>query len=235
MSAGGIKRPYEKAHVAAEDGRHAILLDGRNAKTRAGATLSAPTAGLAEAVADEWDAQGPRIDHASMPLTRLLMTAIDLGPDDAAEWRQSILTFLKSDVLCYRADEPAALVTAQSESWDPLLDWAREVIGANLQTTAGVGFVEQPIEALKAVENTLTDASHEELIAVRTAAEISGSAIIALALWRDARGADALFDLARLDEAFQENRWGVDAEAAARTDAMRRDFNNAALFLRLVR
>jgi len=235
MSAGGLKRPYEKAHVASDGDRHAILLDGRNAKTRAGVTLSAPTPSLAEAVAEEWNAQGPKIDRPSMPLTRLLMTAIDLGPDDAGEWRRSILTFLKSDVLCYRATEPAALVNAQNESWDPLIAWVRKEVGADLETTAGVGFVEQPQDAVGAVETALAGVSHEELIAVRMAAEISCSAVIALALWREARAANELFDLARLDEAFQEKRWGVDAEAAARTKAMRRDFNNAALFLRLVR
>jgi chaperone required for assembly of F1-ATPase len=58
------------------------------------------------------------------------------------------------------------------------------------------------------------------LAGLALAAPLFGSAILALAL-RDGRiNADEAMIAARLDEIFQEEQWGVDAEAAARADAM---------------
>jgi chaperone required for assembly of F1-ATPase len=53
------------------------------------------------------------------------------------------------------------------------------------------------------------------------AAGLYGSAVLAFAVQRGALDAAEAFDLSRLDEAFQEERWGVDSEAAARVAALR--------------
>jgi chaperone required for assembly of F1-ATPase len=48
-----------------------------------------------------------------------------------------------------------------------------------------------------------------------------GSAILAFAVERGELSGEAAFELSRLDEALQIERWGEDAEAAARTQALR--------------
>ncbi|MNI93338.1 hypothetical protein D3C73_1512720 [compost metagenome] len=45
--------------------------------------------------------------------------------------------------------------------------------------------------------------------------------MLGLAVQRGALSGEAALDLSRLDEAFTEERWGVDEEAAARTAAHR--------------
>ena len=68
---------------------------------------------------------------------------------------------------------------------------------------------------------SISASSSGRLTGLATAVPLLGSAVLGLALQRGALSGDAAFDLSRLDEAFQESRWGVDEEAAARTAARR--------------
>ncbi len=226
------KRFYQSATVRAEADCFVVLLDGKPARTRARRDLGAANRALADAIADEWNAQTGVIDFAAMPMTRFQMTAIDRGETDAGSWRDATLTFLASDLVCYRAASPTELAARQASAWDPLMVWAR-TIGVALKTGAGVEFIGQPEAARIAAAAALNAASPAELLAIKTAAEISGSAVIALALWRGAFDADALFEVSRVDEAFQAEKWGQDDEAEARVRLLKRDFLDAARYLSL--
>jgi chaperone required for assembly of F1-ATPase len=216
---------YKRASLG-DDG--AILLDGKPARTRARLALAAPPA-LAAAIVDEWNAQIDVIDFLSMPMTRFQMTVIDRGKADADAWRETTLSFLRSDLLCYRASEPAELVTRQSAEWDPLLRWAQGV-GVSLKISSGVGFIEQSGVAIDAGAALLREAPPTQLLPIKAAAEISGSAVIALALWRRAFEAQTLFRASRVDEDFQAEKWGWDAVAEARARRLQIDFLNAARY-----
>lgn len=228
------KRFYKAATAERDAGGFVIRLDGRTAKTRKGGELRAAAQSLADAVVAEWMAQGDHIDFARMPMTRYAMTAGDCGAVDAEIWRGATLAFLKSDLLCYRAAEPTELTRRQSEAWEPLLDWAASEIGVRLRTGVGVGFIEQPQAAVDAARAALDAATAEQALGVKAAAEISGSAVIGLALLKGAFPAELLFTASRIDETFQAERWGVDEEAVAREASLKRDFLDAARFLSLV-
>jgi len=226
------KKFYRTASLAASDGFHSILLDGKPARTRAGRALCAQSLALAEAIREEWSTQSDIIDGASMPMTRFQATVIDRGTDDIDAWRAAALAFLRSDLLCYRADAPPELASRQAAAFDPLLDWAAEH-GVALKTGGGVGFISQPATALAAGEALLRSGDAASILGVKSAAEISGSAVIALALWRGAFDPERLFDASQVDEVFQAEKWGHDAEAVARQRALRRDFLDAARYLSL--
>lgn len=225
-----MKRFYEEATI--EGG--ALALDGKPARTKGGRAFAAPAPLLMEAVAEEWNAVGEKIDFAAMPMTRFAMTLVDLGESDAPKWRASILSFLKSDLVCYRAAAPAALRVRQADAWDPLLDWMASATGVRLRTGDGVAFIEQPAEALHAGDEAIAALSPAKLLGVKSAAEIAGSAVIAFALLQQAFEQERLFAASRVDEDFQNEQWGVDAEAQARARALRADFADAARFLTLV-
>lgn len=225
------KRLYRTAKVV--DG--VLLLDGRPAKTRAGSPLSFACEAVMAELEREWAAQQALIDFAAMPMTRFAATTIDLGDADAEKWRGNLLSFLKSDLLCYRAEQPLALVERQNAAWDPLLDWASTRCGISLISGEGVSHIEQPVDAILAGERRFAAASAAELVGMKAAAEIAGSAVIAIALARGAFSPAALFDASRIDDAFQAERWGVDAAAAERTAQLRRDFLIAGRFLEFTR
>ncbi|MDZ7627425.1 MAG: ATP12 family protein [Parvularculaceae bacterium] len=233
--AGAIlpKRFYQSASVVESDGAFALSLDGKLAKTRLRAPLAAQVRSLADAIADEWSAQGAEINFAAMPMTRYQMTVIDRADLDAPAWRGVVLSFLKTDLLCYRASSPADLARRQAVEWDPLLAWAASE-GVALKSAPGAAFIEQPRHALDAGEALLARASDASLLAIKEAAEIAGSAVIAFALWRGAFEAEPLFDASRVDETYQAETWGSDSEAETRARRLKRDFLAAARYLSLI-
>ena len=217
-----------------EGGDYSILLDGKPVRTPNGALLRVPNAALADAIAAEWRAQGEKIRPETMMVTKLANTAIDrAGPNRPAVVEQ-VLAFARSDLICYRAPAPDELARRQTQIWDPLLAWAREQLGAPLLCTAGVGHVDQTSEALAAVEKAITVNDNFQLAALHAAATLTGSAIIALALSAGRLSAADAFAAAELDEIYQRQKWGEDAEALARSRKKEAELTEITRFIRFV-
>jgi len=220
-AADRTRRFWTAVSVEPGEGGWRVLLDGRAPKTPAGAALILPTEAAANLVADEWAAQGEFLDPATMPATRLAATAIDRIPLARVETAEEIARYAGSDLLCYFADAPASLVARQTEAWLPWLDWAERALGVRLNRAEGIAHLAQPPESLARVRDLALDLDDFALTGLATAVGLFGSAILALAVQRGALSGTEAHDLARIDEAFQEAQWGVDAEAAARTAARR--------------
>jgi len=235
MSRRTIAKFYRSVSVSAQDGGHAVLLDGKPLRTPGGSILILPTEALAEAIAQEWREQGAHVDPARMPLTGLAHVAIDTIPARRNEVADHALGFGRSDLLCYRAEDPLELVHRQAAVWDPLLDWLREHYGIELKTGSGLRFVNQAAEALERMAALVGTLDAFELVALDRAAGLTGSLVLALALLSGRLDAAAAFAAAHIDEAFQTEKWGRDAEAEARRDRMRHELAAAERFLELAR
>lgn len=209
------KRFYKTVTVEARNGAYAVLLDGRPIRTPGKRALDVPAEPLARAIADEWEAQGERIDPATMPLTRLANTAIDAVADRHAEVAADIVAFAGSDLLCYRAEAPEALVERQRKAWDPVLAWAREELDAVFVLREGVMPVEQPASALEAVARAVSVYDPLRLSALHVMTTITGSALLALAHVRGRLGAEEAWTASLVDEDWQRELWGLDVEAEA--------------------
>jgi chaperone required for assembly of F1-ATPase len=210
------KRFYARAEAGPLDGGFGVLLDGRPARTPAGKRLVLPTAALAELVCAEWASQGDIIDISRMAATRLAFVAADRIAVHRAATAAELGRYAGSDLICYFADGPRALVERQEERWGPLLDWAREELSLSLIRVAGIVHQSQPTAALEKAEALAADLSDFELAALSMAAGLFGSAVLAIALQRGRLSGIEALQLSWLDEEFQEEKWGVDAEAAAR-------------------
>ncbi len=235
MRPGLPRRFYKEATVATTEGGATVLLDGRAIKTPGKRSLILPTAGLAEAIATEWRAQGERIDPASMPLTRLANTVIDAVTDRMAEVRADALEYAGTDLVCYRAEHPAGLVALQAERWDPVLRWADEGLGAVFETVTGIAHRTQSRSALDAVRRRLAGLDPFTLAGVHELTTLSGSVLIALSLLDEILSPDAAWATAHADEDWQISRWGEDYEAAERRKKRRGDFDAAGRLIQLVR
>ncbi len=229
------KRFYKDVTVSAGDGTSggdnvpgtpvwAVQLDGRPVRTPAKALLALPSAKLAEAVAEEWRAQEKHIDPATMPMTRIVNSALDGVTGREAEVRDDIVAFAGTDLVCYRADTPAELVARQAEHWDPVLQWAREELGARFILAEGIMPVEQPPEALEKVASRLDGFGPLALGALHVMTTLTGSALIALQQGCGSLSEEAAWEAAHIDEDFQVAQWGEDAEAAARRAYRKREF-----------
>lgn len=230
-----MKRFYTDVTVLAEEGGFAIRLDGRPVRTPARALLALPTVALAEAVAQEWRAQGDTVDPASMPRTGLANAAIDHVAPDPPTFADGIARYAQSDLLCYRADSPDTLVARQSAAWEPLLDWARTRYDVTFAVTQGIIPVPQPEETLARLAVAVAALDPFTLAGLSTLVALSGSLVCGLAVVEGGHDVAALWQAAEIDEAWQVERWGEDAEAATRSARRAVDFAMAAEFCAMSR
>lgn len=216
------KRFYEAAAIAETKDGFAVQLDGRDVRTPGRRPLATPSRALAEALAQEWSKQGERIDPSTMPLTRLVNSAIDGVATQMAEVEAEVVKYGRSDLVSYRASEPVRLAAAQAKAWNPLIAFARDKLGAELVSTEGVVFVDQPEEAIAALGRAARayvgddPASHLRLASLHAMTTLTGSCVIALAVALGEIDVGAAWAAAHVDEDFQMDAWGADQEAVER-------------------
>ncbi|HUW72503.1 MAG TPA: ATP12 family protein [Methyloceanibacter sp.] len=227
------KRFYKDVTVKEEGGQAALLLDGKPVRTPAKAPLAVRSKPLAEAIAEEWRAQGDHIDPRTMPLTKLANTAIDGVEGRAEEVIDDIVAHAKADLLCYRARGPEGLLAQQAKHWDPVLAWAKEALHAPLALSEGVAHVAQPDASIAALRKEAEKLDTVGLAALHVMTALTGSALLGLAVVLKRLTPDEAWDAAHVDEDFQIGRWGEDAEAKARRDARKAGFDAAARALEL--
>jgi len=235
MNAWVAKRFWKDVTVAPEEGGYTIKLDGRGVKTPAKAPLVVPTSDLAEAIAVEWRAVVEEIDPEVMPFTRSANAAIDKVRVQFKEVADMLAAYGASDLLCYRATTPAALIDRQAAAWDPVLDWASETFGARLKTTGGLMPIDQDDKAVLALSKPLYAATPFELTALHDLIALSGSLVLALGVTFGHLSPDNAWTLSRLDEAWQAEQWGVDEDAEKAAAIKRLAFDHAACFLQMVK
>ena len=228
------KRFYKAATAEARNGAFAVLLDGRPVRTPKKAFLQVATLPLAKAMAAEWARQETEINPARMPLTRLVNTAIDGVTGRAAEVAAEVVQYAGTDLLCYRAAGPAALVARQAKSWDPIIAWAEKWIGRRLILTEGVVHVTQPPTTLERFAEKLNGRNAFELSALHVMTTLTGSALLALAHAEGLLTVRATWTAAHIDEDYQIEKWGTDFEAEHRRATRWRDMEAAGQLLALL-
>ena len=211
------KRFYKDVTINPGKDGHAIALDGKVVKTPARHSLALPTEALAKLVAAEWARQVDVIDPATMPVTRLVNSAIDGVATESQAVFDEIVRFSGSDLLCYRANEPERLVARQSERWNPVIEWAAREIGARFILAEGVIHQQQPREAISSFAAALRKYDTPmELASLHTITSMTGSAILALAFAEGWLPLADVWSLAHLDEDWTIEHWGSDEEAEHR-------------------
>lgn len=230
-----MKRFYKDVTVEATDGGFGVRLDGRVIKTVGGRPQVVPTQALAEAMAAEWAAQGPEIDPALFLYRDMADYAIDVVAGDPASVIGEILPYAETDTLCYRAEPDEAFAARQRLMWEPLLATAEARIGATFVRVSGVIHKPQPPETLARLREELETLDAFTLAALRNTASLAASLVIGLVALEPDADLDALWDAANLEEDWQAELWGKDAEAMERRERRAGAFAAAARFAGLAR
>ncbi len=228
------KRFYKEVTAEPRNGAFAVLLDDRPVRTPKKAFLQVVTLQLAEAMAVEWAAQESEINPARMPLTRLVNTAIDGVTGREAEVAAEIVQYAGTDLLCYRAAGPAALVERQAKAWDPIITWAEKSIGGRFILAEGIVHVTQPSATLDKLAAKLSGKNAFALSALHVMTTLTGSALLALAAAEGVVPVDAAWAAAHIDEDYQIEKWGTDFEAEHRRAVRWRDMEAASMLLGLL-
>jgi len=228
------KRFYAKADAVEAEGGYAITLDGKPIRTPSGRVITAPSRDIAQAIAAEWEAQQETINPLTMPLTRFANSVVEAVTDRVEIVAADIAKYLTSDLLFYRAGHPEALVARETAHWDPVVFWAADSLGAHFILAQGIVHVRQPDTAIEAASAALPS-DPWSIAAMHVVTTLTGSALLALALFHGVREADQVWAAAHVEEDFNIEQWGVDEEAAARRAARLVDFQAATHILRALK
>jgi chaperone required for assembly of F1-ATPase len=229
-----MKKFYTVASAAPADGQFTVVLDGRPIKTPAKTPFLVPTRALAEAIAAEWQGQEEDINQHSMMLTGLAYAAIDRTPMHRLEIIDEVSGYAATDLLCYPAENPKELVAKQMDAWQPLLDWAAAELGIALVVAKGLAPVSHPAASLAAARGQVKACDNFVLAALDRLTHISGSLVIALAVRQGYADAADAYDLAHLEEYWQAEKWGADADAEDRHADRKKQMQAAQQFIRLL-
>jgi chaperone required for assembly of F1-ATPase len=233
-----VKRFWDTVALTREGDEHGVLLDGKPIHLPSGGVLRIGPPALAEAIAEEWrlagHAKGGEMSYFDTPLTRIAGTARERIAPDPAPTMDAIARYGESDLLCYRAETPRALVDRQAELWQPWLDWAEAAFDAPLRVTSGIVPVRQHRDSITALRRAVGRYDPYMLAALGIAVPALGSLVLGFALAEARLGAAEAFTLGALDELFQAEQWGEDEEAAKRRETIAADIALAERFMRLV-
>lgn len=229
-----MKRFWTDVAIVDADGGYSVRLDGRPVRTPARELLRLPTPRLADAIGEEWRNVGESIDPRAMPLTGLANAAIDRIAPDPEGFARDLAKYAEADLTCYRAEGPATLVDLQEESWGALLAWARRRFDVDFCTTQGLLHVGQPQFTVDRLKGALLVLGAFPLAGMSPLVTIGGSLVAALAVLESAVSPAEAWSAVSIDERWQLEQWGSDAEAQAALHNRERDFLSAARFLALL-
>lgn len=214
MSNWKTKRFWKEAVAEPCDGGFTVRLDARPVRTPLKAALIVPTLEMAQAIATEWDAQTGLVKPQTMPVTRAANSGIDKIVPQFEEVAGLLSAYGASDLICYRAEGPQALIARQAQAWDPMIVWAADVLQAPLIATAGVIHIAQSPASLAALQAQVFALDPFRLAGLHDLVAISGSLVLALAVTHRHVTASQAWMLSRIDEHWQQELWGIDEEAA---------------------
>lgn len=229
-----MKRFWKDVALEQVDGRWEIRLDGRPVRTPARTPLVVPTEALAGAIAGEWQSAEGEIDPRAMPLTGIANAAIDRVAPDRQAFAAGLTRYAEADLACYRAEGPGPLVAVQETAWDALLGWARRRYDVDFVTTTGMIHVAQPRGTVERLSHAVEALDAFHLAGLSPLVTIGGSLVAALAFLEGAITPQQAWDAVSIDERWQIEQWGADAEAVTALENRQRDFFAAAKFLELL-
>ena len=229
-----MKRFWKEAAAVAEDGGWGVALDGKPIRTPGREPLAVPSEPLTQAIAEEWNSVSETVDPRQMRLTGLANAAIDRVAPDPESFAADLARYGESDLTCYRADTPRELIARQAEVWDPLLAWGRRRFDVDFRTTCGIVHVAQPEATVGQLAHAVAALDAFRLAALSPLVAIGGSLVAGLAVLEGQITAEQAWSAVTVDEQWQREQWGADAEAEAALEAKRRDFFAAARFLELL-
>ena len=217
-----MKRFYTLAsHKKTADGFE-VQLDGKTVKTPLGQDVVAPTKAMADAIVLEWAAQEEKVKPETMPLTQLLITAIDKIRDRTAI-TESVMRYLDTDLVCYWTKEPEELAKLQKENWGAWVKWFDEHFEVPLDTTKTLDAITQDPEAHKRVWNYIEALDDYYFTVLHVMTSLSGSLVLALAFTEGDISPEEIFEASYLEELYRGEIYNEDVHGAAPNEEAERE------------
>lgn len=228
-----MKRFYKQVSLGENDKGFTVLLDGKPVKAPCGNAITAPTQALAKQLADEWQSQEESINLQAMPMTRLCGGATQMDDAQSEALIAEILNYAETDLLCYHAQE-SGLYARQQAEWEPALKAFELAFNVRFVRAVGIVPVSQPSHIAQALRGYLEQLPPAVLVALTPLVSGLGSAVLGLSVSRGLLGIDEAIAHAQLDERYQAERWGEDAQATAIRADKAADLRHYAQYMALI-
>lgn len=225
------RRFFEVAEVTTVENEFSVALDGKTVRTPEGSLIAMPTRQLAELVSGEWSSQVEEIKPLTMPVMRLVCTAIDKVIPVRDQIIDQISRYGLTDLLCYRSEGPDDVVAHQAEHWQPVLDWLKTRFDISLNVTQGIVHVAQPESSLDQFKKIVGGYQDFQLTGLAEMTQLTGSLVLAIAFLEKHLSDEDVFLLSQLDDDWQSDKWGEDFEAVQRRKNLEVDVAAAVSFL----
>ena len=193
-----------------------------------------PTRDLAEAIVQEFAAQGEKTDLRKMPLTQMALTAIDITIPNRADIIGGLMRYGETELLCQRATDPADLVAEQNKVWQPHLNWCQKKLGAELKISQGIAPIEQNKSALAVLRQRIDAQNAFLLTGLSEACKTLGSLVLGFALMEGQAGVAEAFEASELDSLWQSRKWGEDPVSQSRYAEIKHDLEVCARWFALL-
>ena len=230
------KRFYKEVAAGPVDGGFVVTLDGRAVRTPG---LKVPVvvaaASIATTMAQEWSSQDKYIDPATMPMVRLVNSALESGEHMIPAFREEVMKFAAGDMMLYRADTPQELVAEQENAWDKALVTLARHFGVSFQPTIGIIHQAQPQATMDRLAEALDSENLLTMTALVSITGLTGSGLLAIGLLHKLFSVEQVWHAAHVDEDFQITQWGQDEEAAERRAIRRVEFDTAVAVVEALR
>ncbi|MEO6012938.1 MAG: ATP12 family protein [Devosia sp.] len=228
------KRFYKDAAVKAVDGGFGVGLDGRVPKTPGSKPVIVPSETVAAAMAEEWAAQGEFIDPQTMPMVRLVNSAVEAGEESVPALKTEIVKYAGNDLLLYRVATPETLVRRHEQLWDGALVKLARQFGIIFQPTIGILHQPQPAATLEKLAAAIAGEPLLPITAMNAVTSITGSGLLAMALRHSLLSADEVWTTAHVDEDHNIELWGEVEEITTRRAKRRKEFDAAVRLLEML-
>ncbi len=212
-----------------------ILLDEIVLKTPMKKDLTILNSKIAEEIQKEWNQDTGILDTDAMIFYGITSTSIDKIINSRISYINDILSFIDTDLICYRAEEPNDLVQWQSKNWDPILLKVEKYIHNKIDVFTGIMPSKQNKVIKFAINQILTKFSDLEIIVLHRITKITGSVFLSLCILNDDIIREKAFELSHLDELWQAENWGYEEEASNNREKINFELNRTMYFLDCLR
>lgn len=224
------RRNWQKVSIVGKGSKYSVWLDKNHAKTPTGNYLTVPTYALAKLIADEFDNQQDVLIFQEMPFTRRSCGVIDWLVDNRKLAIDQINNYAANELLCHREKEGTPLALRQGEFWDPILEWAQSELNCTLIIGQGVMPIRQPDKSLMNLQNKIKTLPNFRVAAFIEMVRLTGSFLLGLSVMFDHIKPKHAWELSRIDEEWQIEKWGSDKDTEEAVKASRIEFNWACEF-----
>jgi len=161
--------------------------------------------------------------NSSVSEIKLVYTAIDKISLSKNNYVNTIVSKIKTDVICFFSLEQKSLYLKQKKLWLPLIKWMKDVHKVEILYTSTLKGPIQTKNDIKRLKNIIKKFNIYELSALHALIGVTNSFVISLALLESKINYKKAFELSFLEELYQSSVWGKDEEAFKRLDSIKLD------------